>query len=259
MPAFKTNSTYKTELRRTLQNHFTEFSEALNHLIEAAEGAIRQARRGGRILFVVDGTDRLSGTDAQAFFVADVHQLQQVRGLFVYCAPIHLAYESNDIRQNFTAFFSCRWSKSPNRMVHRVGPAAMREMLFQRAAPGLFDDKVADYLIEHSGGHPRDLLRLVLNAFKHAEGDRFDVESACRAVREMASDYRRVLRSEDYRLLAIIDSRREVPPGSERVRDLLYNLTLLEYNDFFWRSHPTIRTTPEYETARQEVYDADHG
>ena len=244
-----------------MQNHFTEFSEAFNHLIEAAEGAIRQAGRGGRILFVVDGTDRLSGTDTQAFFVTDVHQLQQVRGLFVYCAPIHLAYERNDIRQNSSAIFQLPMVKITGQdgSSSKAGRDAMREMLFQRAASGLFDANVADYLIEHSGGHPRDLLRLVLNAFKHAEGDRFDAESAGRAVREMASDYRRVLHSEDYRLLAIIDSRREVPPGSERVRDLLYNLTLLEYNDFFWRSHPAIRTTGEYETARQEVHNADHG
>ena len=59
--AFKTNSTYKEELRRTLQNYFTDFADAFNHLIEAAQEAVRDAGRGGQILFVVDGTDLLRG------------------------------------------------------------------------------------------------------------------------------------------------------------------------------------------------------
>ena len=101
--AFKTNTTYKVHLRRTLRDHFTNFSEGFNQLITAAEERI-----GRRILFVVDGTDRLGGDDARAFFDADVHQLQQVRGMFVYCAPVHLAYEGNNVRQNFTDIFVYR-------------------------------------------------------------------------------------------------------------------------------------------------------
>ena len=101
----KINSTYKTQLRRTLQNYFGEFSEAFNNLIKAAEDAIQTAGRGRRILFIIDGTDRLSGDDAHAFFVTDVYQLQQVQGLFIYCAPIHLTYETLTIRQNYTSIF----------------------------------------------------------------------------------------------------------------------------------------------------------
>ena len=108
--AFKTNTTHKNELRDKLRNNFTDFSGGFNQLIEAAEDQI-----GRRTLFVVDGTDRLGGEDAQAFFVADVHQLQQVRGVFVYCAPVHLAYESNDISQNFTSIFRLPMIEVANR------------------------------------------------------------------------------------------------------------------------------------------------
>ena len=249
--AFKTNTTSKSELRRTLRNHFTDFSAGFDRLITAAEDEI-----GRRLLFVVDGTDRLDGEDAKAFFVADVHQLQQVHGVFVYCAPVHLAYEGNDIRQNFTSIFRLPMIKVANDgSPQGEGYRAMREMLHRRAAPELFDRGVADLLIEHSGGHPRDLLRLLLNAFKYAEHDRFDDASARHAVREMATDYRRILTADDYQLLARIDAAPQTPPGSDRVRDLLYNLALLEYNDFYWRSHPVIRTLPAYEAARKAVTD----
>ena len=250
--SFKTNTTYKTELRSTLQNHFTDFSAGFNQLINAAEAGI-----GRRILFMIDGTDRLSGDDAHSFFIADVHQLQYVHGVFVYCAPVHLAYEGNDIRQNFTKIFRLPMIKVANDdgSRHSEGYAAMREMLHRRAAPELFDSGVADLLIEHSGGHPRDLLQLLLKAHSHAEHDRFDDASARQAVRELATDYRRILTADDYQLLARIDAAPQAPPSSERVRGLLYNLALLEYNDFYWRSHPVIHTLPAYEAARKAVTD----
>ena len=251
--AFKTNTTHKAELRRTLRNYFTDFSDGFNHLIWAAEDLI-----GRRILFVVDGTDRLGGRDAQAFFVADVHQLQQVDSVFVYCAPVHLAYEKNNVRQNFSGIVRLPMIKltTADGSRHEEGYIAMRDMLHRRAAAELFDPGAADVLIRHSGGHPRDLLQLLLNAFEYAEHNRFDIQSARRAVGQMAADYRRMLRPDDYRLLATIDIGHSPTSDVGRVNDLLYNLALLEYNDFYWRSHPVVRTTPEYQAARQEVTDS---
>ena len=252
--AFKTNSTHKEALRRVLRNHFTEFADAFNHLIASAEEAIAAAHRGRRILFVVDGTDRLRDEDARAFFEFDVHQLQQIRSLFLYCAPIHLIYEGNAIGQNFDHIFKLPMVKVANADGSRneTGFAAMLDILHRRAAPSLFDAGVADSLVEQSGGHPRDLLRLLLGAFGSA-GDRFDEESAQAAVREAATEFRRILEAEDYALLAEVDSSPATPPHSDRARKLLYNLALLEYNDFYCRSHPTIRTTEAYREAKAAI------
>lgn len=257
--AFKTNTTYKEELRTTLRNHFSDFADGFNHLITVTEDTLPGTGKGVRILFVIDGTDRLGGDDAHAFFAADVHQLQQVRALFVYCAPVHLAYEGANVGQNFSSIFRLPMIKLLNSdgSLHEEGRTAMERMLHRRAAAELFDAGVADRLIEHSGGHPRDLLRLLLNAFKHAEHDRFDDASAHRAVREMAADYRRILNLDDYRLLAAIDAGQPPPAGSERSRNLLYNLALLEYNEYFWRSHPVIRSTEEYMAAKDSLSGSD--
>lgn len=252
--AFKTNTTYKDELRKTLRNYFTDFANGFNQLTAAAENAMPGAEKGRRILFVVDGTDRLGGVDARAFFETDVHQLQLVHGVFMYCAPVHLAYEGN-VRQNFSDIVRLPMIKVTNRDNSRNddGRNAMLKMLHRRAAPNLFDAGVADTLVEHSGGHPRDLLRLLLNAFKHAKNDRFDDASASHAIREMAADYRRILNPEDYQILAAIDNNNQLNSDSGRLHYLLYNLALLEYNDFYLRSHPVIRTTQEYLTAQQNL------
>ena len=259
--AFRNNSTYKSELRRTLQNYFTDFADAFNHLIDAASDAVRDSGRGHRILFVVDGTDLLRGDDAQAFFVSDVHQLRQVRGLFVYCAPIHLIYEGAATGQNFDHVFKLPMIKieEADRTSNRTGIDALREVLHQRASAGLFDPGVADHLIDHSGGHPRDLLRLLQGAFRHAENDRFDLHCAQAAVREAVTEFRRILDPEDYELLARIDSHPNTPPHSDRARRLLYNLALLEYNDYYWRSHPVIRTTDAYRQAQEALLNRNDG
>lgn len=258
--ALKTNSSYKHVLRRTLQNHFTDFAEGFNHLIDASDDAVRVSGRGERILFIVDGTDRLREDDARSFFITDVHQLQQVRGLFVYCAPIHLVYEGNSIEQDFTSVFKLPMIKVENADGSRnaAGRDAMRAILHRRAAAHLFDNGVADDLIANSGGHPRDLLRLLQHAFTHAEHDRFDAPSVRRAVREAASGLQRILQADDYALLASIDLNPTPPPHTERTLHLLYNLALLEYNDYYWRSHPVVRTTDAYGDAKRLIQEAYH-
>ena len=222
--AFKTNTTYKEELRTTLRNHFSDFADGFNHLIAAAEDTIPGTGLGARILFAIDGTDRLGGDDAHAFFAADVHQLQQVLAIFVYCAPVHLAYQGSTVSQNFSAIFRLPMIKLLNSdgSPHEEGRTAMREMLH-----------------------------------RHAENDRFDDASGHQAVREMAADFRRILNPDDYLLLATIDAGHSPPSDSERVRYLLYNLALLEYNDYFWRSHPVIRSTQEYMTAQDSLAESD--
>lgn len=249
--ALRTNSTYKEELRRTLRNYFSDFADAFNQFIEASASAVRDVGNGRQILFVVDGTDRLRDSDARAFFLADVHQLQQVQGMFIYCAPIHLRYEEGTTTQGFTNTFQLPMIKIENAdgSRNKDGYDAMREMLYRRAAPRLFEDGVPDHLIRYSGGHPRDLLRLVQIAFSFEEGSRFGMPAAERAVRQLASDYRRILNSEDYKLLAAVDESPTDPSHSDQARHLLYNLALLEYNDYYWRSHPVIRTTQSYDQA----------
>ena len=256
--AIRTNSTYKEELRRTLQNYFSDFANAFNHLIEAAGEAVRAAGEDRRILFVVDGTDMLPDRDARAIFESDVHQLQQVHGLFLYCAPIHLIYEGAAIDQNFDHVFKLPMIKvaDPDGSRNEIGCTAMREIVHRRADPSLFAPEVTDLLIDASGGHPRDLLRLVQYAFLHAEHDRFDEAAARAAVRDAATQFRRILETEDYALLASIDSSSETPPHSDRARNLLYNLALLDYNDFYCRSHPVIRTTEAYRAARETLENA---
>jgi len=131
------------------------------------------------------------------------------------------------------------------------GYEAMREIVFKRAANSLFDsDDTVDYLIKHSGGHPRDLLHLLIYAFKKAEGELLDRSAAEAAVKELATDYRRILSKDDFELLCRIDEAPDETHNTEKARNLLYQMALLEYNSYWWRSHPVVRTLPGYRECR---------
>jgi hypothetical protein len=232
--AIKTNSTYKDELRTVVRNTFSDFADGFNRLIKAVEQACAKAGLGSRVLFIVDGTDRLRGDDADCFFVRDVYQLQLIDSLFIYASPIHLLHSGSAVHQSFTGAFRLPMIKLYERdgtTRYEPGFEVMRTLLFRRARRELFDsDDTVELLVETSGGHPRDLLRLLQYTFESATGDVFDRPAAERAVRSLATDYRIFLEATDYALLRQIDANPAQEHNSERIRYLLYNLAVLEYN-----------------------------
>ena len=249
-------SSYREELRLVVRNNFTEFAEAFNQLIRAGEEKIRAAGKGKRILFTVDGTDRLDQEDAPKFFVEDVHQLTQINGLFIYCAPIHLLHQDNCLSASFCQPFRLPMLKVRDRdgedLVENM--AVMQEMALRRVPEQLFDTlDTVDYLVRYSGGHPRDLLRLLNVAINYADEERIDQVAAEKAVKQVANEYRRFINTEDYTRLVQIDLHPDAPDDftDEQSNLMLYNLILLEYNDYFWKSHPLITTLPGYQTAIQ--------
>lgn len=251
-------STYRDELREVVRNSFTEFASSFNQLIRAAEDKLRAKGLGQRILFTVDGTDRLESDDAHKFFVEDVHQLTQIQSLFIYCAPIHLLHLTNQLNASFGLIFRVPMLKIRDLYNQPLEEnyQKVRELVYRRVPTNLFDSEdTLNYLICYSGGHPRDLLRLLNIAINKADEEYIDQMSAQRAVKALADDYRRILSSADYARLAAIDSNPDTPDDftDEASSKMLFNLVLLEYNSYFWKSHPVITTLPGYQKAMQNL------
>lgn len=250
------NATYKPDIRNVLTNTFSEFARSFNQVIVAAEDAIQKAGRGQKILFVIDGTDRLKSEDGKRFFIEDVHQLTQINSYFIYCTPIYLLYQENQIHRNF------RVITLPMIKLHdRDGKhlpqnyAAMQQMVFKRFPESLFTEPqpLVKKLIEFSGGCPRELLRLLDYAFLDVTGNQFDVNAVERAIIHLAVDYKRILDSDDYEILAELDCSEKKDHSSERMRFFLYNMIVLEYNNFWRETHPAIRRLPAYQQACDDV------
>jgi hypothetical protein len=251
--SFKANATYKEELRRVIRNTFSQLAEAFQAFIRGAEEALAQGRGkpAVRVLFIVDGTDKLREEDRRGLFVEDAELLLAIQTLAVYTAPIALKYEGGlvgrldaDLVLPMVKLFDAEGTRC------EAGWRAMRDLLLRRADRRLFDvDGDIERLVWACGGHPRELLRLLQLCCEFAEA-RIDATIVDKAIAHLASEYRRQLEPDDYARLVAVD-RAPVDVGNDdRTRRLLYCLALLEYNDGTWRrSHPVIRTLEGYRRA----------
>ncbi|MGB8842600.1 MAG: hypothetical protein WCC64_16185 [Aliidongia sp.] len=250
--AFKANATYKDELRRVIHNTFTQLADAFNQLIRGAEAALAKKRQKDpvRVLFIVDGTDKLREEDRRRLFVQDTQLLLAVHALAIYTAPIALKYEGGLVGQLDDLVLPMVKLQDKDGKRCDAGWRAMREILLKRADRSLFETEAdIDRLVEQSGGHPRELLRLLQLCCEFAERG-IDAGVVSQAIAQLASEYRRLLEPDDYERLAWIDRTPMDDGNDEKIRHLLYCLALLEYNDGTWRrSHPVIRSLEGYRLA----------
>ena len=259
--AIRSNTTYKTDIREKVRNAFSALAAGFNQLLSFVEQEVSARGKGKSVIFVVDGTDRLRGDEADAFFIRDIHQLQQLRANCIYCAPISVLNEQGQIGQNFDAIFRLPMVKLTEKgRPERVAVAweRLREFLHKRLPIENFDHPdTVDLLIEHSGGHPRDLLRLVNLGFQEIDEGPITRAVAETAARRLTNEYRRLVQPDDFPVLARID--RALPdyaPTTEQTRRLLYDLVLLEYNSYWWQSHPAVRPLEGYRAAALRAAEA---
>lgn len=259
--AFKTNTSYKTSLREAIRNSFIQLADVFNELLRDAEQQLREHHQGQRVLFIVDGTDKLRGEDTTRFFVHDAEQLLAIEALALYTAPLSLKYEGSGHatgRLDTTTVLPMIKIAERNGTRCEPGLKALREILLRRADRSLFaSDAEIDRLVGYSGGHPRELLRLLQLCCEFADEDCIDADTVDLAVKQLASEYRRFLEPEDYVLLRQRDTDDVHTGNDKRARRLLYNLALLEYNDGAWqRSHPVVRELEGYRRAAASSTEA---
>lgn len=253
---FRTGASQKTEWRQEIRNGFTKLAQAFNGLIRSIEGVLKLTGRAERVLFLVDGTDKMRGEDTEKFFVLDAEQLLSIQTLALYTAPLHLKYDGR-LGGKLDADIVLPMIKLQTKTGECWEPGwkALRELLLRRADRSLFEageegDRQIDRLVEACGGHPRELLRLLKLCCEMAD-ERIDTGVVDRGIAQLASEYRRFLKPEDYTLLAAIDADPVHGGNGDRAQDLLYRLALLEYNDGSWRrSHPVVRTLEGYVQAK---------
>lgn len=250
--AFKTGASTKTEWKQAIRNRFTSLAQAFGSFILAAEAELKRIGRAERVLFLVDGTDKMRGEDTMRFFVEDAEQLLSIQTLAIYTAPLHLKYDGK-LGGKLDADIVLPMIKLQERHGERceAGWDALTQLLLKRADPRVFATS-ADVacLVEHCGGHPRELLRLLKLSCEMAD-DRIDAAVVQRAIAQLAADYRYFLKPADYATLASVDHHPEQPGNDEGAQQLLHRLALMQYNDGTWRrSHPVVRTLEGYRLAK---------
>lgn len=244
-------ASYREELRREIRDGFLQLLQHFNALIAHTNAVLAQQGQGP-LLFIIDGTDKLSKDDSDTFFTADVNQLGQIQTNMIVCAPISVLLEAGTTGQRFTRVqLPMVKVFDADETPRKAEEDALIELVLKRMPLPYFDSlDTVRYLVRHSGGHVRDLLRLVRAAFARIQADTITQGVAELAVRDVALEYQRLVRQSDWADLVRIDRSKgeEKDRTDDRLR-LLYDLVLLEYNNYWWRSHPLVRTLPAYTKA----------
>ncbi|MCD4664801.1 MAG: KAP family NTPase [Bacteroidales bacterium] len=245
--SIKDGSTYKETLRNVIKNNFTLFAEAFNNLLAASKVEIAKKLDRKEILFIIDDLEKLRKEEADNIFIDNVNQLQQINSNFIYAAPIDMLYAGMQLQQFFKTYtlpMIKAYEKDGTKC--DKGYSALRDMLFRYADESLFSsDEVVKRFITFSGGNPRHLLQLLEYAYINSESESFDSNAISKAVKKMATDFEKFLENEDYGHLYKIDNSLD-KSTSDKTRFLLRHLALLEYNEYWRKSHPAVRELDTY-------------
>ena len=120
----------------------------------------------------------------------------------------------------------------------------MRTFVFKRMQEKLIEPEALNLAIKMGAGVFRETARIMQIAADSAiENGRNCIakQDVQRAEREIRSDFKRILKTEDYATLAEVCNNNEIR-GIEKIGHLLHNLSILEYvNDETWCDiHPTL-------------------
>ena len=250
----KTGSNYKQEWRNEVRNRFTELAAAFNSLLADIEQTLSE-QQAKRVLFMLDGTDKMKGEDTEQFFIQDAGQLAAINSFVIYTAPLYLKYSGRPVTKLHDLVLPMIKLNERDGSRCEAGHTALRDLLLRRADRSLFaSHEDIEELVNLCGGHPRELLRLLRECCLESDDDLIDSHVVAAAAKRVASDYRRFLQPDDYILLASLDANPLHGGNTEAIQNLLHNLALLEYNDGSWRrSHPLVRILEGYEAASNKL------
>lgn len=238
----KSEHATRETIRRQIEPKLSELIDKINLIIADIEGKEKK-----NVLVIIDDLDKPSLEQAKAIFYNNHTAITQPVCHIVYTVPISIFFATEFTAIRETRFFLPNiklHTKNDRDSTYALGYELMRTFVYKRMKEELIELDALNLAIKMSGGVFREGARIMQIAADRAieqERTRIIKEDVERAEREIRSDFKRILKSEDYDTLKEIRKTNEIR-GIEKIGDLLHNLSVLEYeNDENWCDiHPTL-------------------
>ena len=242
MAKIRAEATTRNIIRQTIEPRLSELIEKINLIVADIEG-----REGKSVLVIIDDLDKPNLEQATEIFYNNQTAITQPVCHIIYTVPISMFFA-----QEFIAIRDRKFSL-PNIKLHvknnrtsryEPGYAMLKTFIFKRMKEDLIEPDAVDLVIKMGAGVFRESARIMQIAADSAierGRDRIIREDVERAEREIRSDFKRILETEDYNILKEVYKNNDIR-GIERIGHLLHNLSVLEYvNDENWCDiHPTL-------------------
>jgi hypothetical protein len=194
----------------------------LNTALIGLRQNLQKQGKGQDLLFVIDGLEKANREVYESLFVKDIQLITGINAQMISTVPIRTYYEIGSTGSRDIFNTTCL----PMFRINDQSKPLLRELVFRRVSPELFEEGVIDRLVGMSGGCPRILLKLVNRCIVSALGRKVLMSSVDEVLREegmerwgaLTQRHRDVLKSGQFEA------------ADPDILDLLQYLSLLEYN-----------------------------
>ena len=202
----KSEGEIREEIRARIRKYVPELINLINEVIYEVSFLTKK-----NILLIIDDLDKIQPLDAALnIFREHVKSLASFNCFAIYTAPISLLYDpaSKHIGQfleiHYMPMFRVRTKEGSAEAPDTPDVKTLREILYRRAHPDLFEENVAEAAIEMTGGILRELIRVIRGCCVYCE--EYGVSRITKNVLEfqknkLKSEYYRILEHEDYKWL----------------------------------------------------------
>jgi tRNA uridine 5-carbamoylmethylation protein Kti12 len=265
----------RDQVRKLMLDRAESLETALNDLLANARQKLPPGKRD--LVVMADNLDRISPVDRadgrtnhDEIFLDRADSLKSLNCHTIYTAPVSFVFSASAsrLRDEYDGVERLPMVTIADRNHQMLddGYAKLRDVLARRVAkaapdrslvPDVFaDEDAVQRLCMASGGHMRELMRLVQESLKRIDALPIGLKTVQRAIAEARETYLDAIRFEDWEALMAVeqtkDSRNEC---EDRCRNLLFRLCVLEYREWdeetedkiTWAAvHPLIRSSKEF-------------
>jgi hypothetical protein len=272
--SIRTQPTQRAKLRELLNPYTEKLVDALNAFIADAKLKLPQDRR--RLVVIADGLEKVTlvtkdggRTNHDEIFIDRAEQLKGLHCDVIYTVPISLVLSNR--ASDLMEIYNCEPQVLPMVMpqtqqneISSPGVEILKSIVRLRmqsvssAEALLLDTQIFDSsetverLCLMSGGHVRNLVRLVQIAIKYNEEESLPIEANAlgQAIRQLRKTYRDTVDEDQWSLLAAVHRTKQIP-NDDAHRKLLFTRCLLEYREeeCWYDVHPVLRDVPEFKAA----------
>jgi hypothetical protein len=278
--SIRTQPTQRAKLRDLLNPYTEKLVDALNAFIADAKLKLPQDRQ--RLVVIADGLEKVTlvtkdggRTNHDEIFIDRAEQLKGLHCDVIYTVPISLVLSNR--ASDLMEIYNCEPQVLPMVMPqtqqnepYPPGIESLKSIVRSRmqSVSGaekllletqMFDAaETVERLCLMSGGHVRNLVRLVQIAIKYNEEESLPIEANAlgQAIRQLRKTYRDTVDEDQWRLLAAVHRTKQIP-NDDAHRKLLFTRCLLEYREEeCWHDvHPVLWEVPEFKAALSQKVD----
>jgi hypothetical protein len=219
-------------MRRKLENNLAGLIEKINALLQCAEEQLKNHGKKG-LIFMIDSLDRLRPGIDKELFIANGSFFKQLNGNFIFVVPISLLYDEQAPLLEFDREILPMipvFKKGPEHVPYKDNIDRLKELIEKRIVVNAIftnpEETLKEFILT-SGGHLRDLLRLIQEACS-LTADRIEPSHAQIAMNRLTNDYERVVRDDQYIKLVKV-YRDQAAPNDAANQNLIYNNVILVY------------------------------